>query len=170
LHRVTLFCQGSGFLENRATPAPTANTPSLFDRRSTLMVRLGLLLSAVFDIYVYVSFRWNPDNPNAAGLVIIAFADLVLAVVSLIFPKFNLPIVGSSILTTCLLLGDLLSIRFLHITASSFALSLIGLVSFDALLITQFLIGIASLLTGRRHPTIIVESDGRNRDRNQSGG
>ena len=128
------------------------------------------MLSALFDIYEYVAFHWSPGNPNATGLVIIAFADLVLAIVSLMVSRFVLPIVASSILTTSLLLGDLLTIRFLHTTSSSFALGLIVLVAFDALLITQFLIGIASLLTSRSHPTIRIETDGSNRDRDESRG
>ena len=126
------------------------------------MVSLGLVLSAAFDIYVYESFHWTPGNLNALGLVSLTVADLALAIVSLLVHKFILPVIISSSLTTTLLTGVLLTIRYLRITSSSFALSLIGLVAFDALLITQFLIGVASLLAARSNPTIAVEADGSN--------
>ncbi len=122
------------------------------------MVRIGLILSAVFGLYVFVSRKGVLDNFTALGLVTIPIADLMLVILFILIPRIAAPIVASFILTTTLLVGDLLTIR-LGSTTSYVSVSLFGLVAFDALLITQFLIGIVSLLTSRRSGIVPIENE-----------
>jgi hypothetical protein len=155
-------------LGDRKIQTRTQNKPPLFAPSFASIVRIGLILSAVFDLYVFVYHQRVLDNFTALGLVSIPIADLMLVILFILIPRIAAPIVASSILTTTLLVGDLLTIR-LGSTTSYISLSLFGLVAFDALLITQFLIGVASLLTTRRSANVPIGTEEDIQKREKSG-
>jgi hypothetical protein len=127
-----------------------------------------MILSAVFGLYVFGSRQGVLDNFSALGFVAIPIADLMLALLITFVSRIAAPIVVASNLTTTLLVGDLLTIKLSN-AASYISLSLFGLVAFDALLITQFLIGVASLLTARRSKIVSIETEEDIQEREKSG-
>ncbi|HYB04577.1 MAG TPA: hypothetical protein VED17_08945 [Nitrososphaerales archaeon] len=155
-------------MADRKGQTATDNTPPLFATSFASMVRLGLIISAIFGLYI---FGFHPEilhDFTAIGLVAISIADLVLVLLMTLVSRLAAPVVVSSILTTTLLVGDLLTIRLSNAT-SYISLSLFGFVAFDALLMTQFLIGIVSLLTTRRSEIVPIESEESIQEREKSG-
>jgi hypothetical protein len=67
-----------------------------------------------------------------------------------LLPTLAIPIVTLTILTTTFQIGELLTVPRYEPMISYLASSLFGLVVFDALLITIFVIGMASVFATRR--------------------
>jgi hypothetical protein len=124
-----------------------SNVIPLFTGRFRTLVQIGLVLSSLLGYYILM-----PSQPTAVlaseyALLTISGIDLLLALL-LTFPRFYGPGVGSAVLMTTIQLGVLFSSPQFGspiITAYSF-----GLLAFDAYLVTQFTVGIASLLATRR--------------------
>ena len=128
------------------------NRPTLLNRRFKILVRIGLILSATVGFYILEANRSLGilSSSNGGGLLAISILDLVLAFLLTILPTLATPIVASSILTTILQIEELLTAPRYELMISYVAPSLFGLVVFDALLITQFVIGMVSFFATRR--------------------
>jgi hypothetical protein len=126
-----------------------SNVIPLFSGRFRTLVQIGLVLSSLLGYYILMSSQPVAVLAGSGeyGILAISGIDLLLAFL-LTFPRFYGPGVGSAVLMTTIQLGVLFSSSQFGspiITAYSF-----GLLAFDAYLVTQFTVGIASHLATRR--------------------
>ncbi len=157
-------------MEDRKVQPISENKPALYPESFVSLLRIGLILSAVLGLYIAGSRPLSLDDWSGANLIITGIVDVAFVLLVTFVPRLAAACVPSSILTTTLLAGDLLAIRLVNFHPWYFAWSLLGLVTFDALLITQFLIGIVSLFSTRRGKIAILESDEDIRRRAKSEG
>lgn len=116
----------------------------------------------VFGFYIVLVNHslWTFADSYAFGLLLVSAAEMVLVLLLSLAPRLNSGCIAASILTTILQLAILLIGPRADEMASYLTLYLFGLLAFDALLITQFTIGIASFLATRyvRESTYVGES------------
>jgi len=124
------------------------NSISLFSNRFRTIVRIGLTLSAVVGFYVFKTSE-SFSSVNTFGLLAISTLDLVFVLLLTFVKRLNLPSIALSIVTSTLL------VELFFATSPILVLFSFGLLVFDALLITQFAIGVASFLATSRSQALI---------------
>jgi hypothetical protein len=138
--------------DENAVESIEQNFPPLFTRGFRILARIGLVLLALFGLYVLGlehSLR-EFSNLNASILLLVTVSALMPSLLLTFIPNLDIVSIVSSILTTSSFLGDLLVATVYKSAIPDFLVFTFLLLAFDAILITQFVIGIASFISTRR--------------------
>jgi len=130
----------------------------LFTFRFRVLVRLGLVLSALFGFYVSDLRKFTGLQTYA--MLAISVSDLCLALILTFVPRLYNGSVAASIMAEVIQLADLAANPHYSSGIPYYTLYLFGFLAFDAVLITGFVIGVASFLsTNRSTETVPIEQD-----------